>query len=209
MSNRKTNILVASRTLFNQQGFSNVTIRMIAQELKISSGNLNYHYKKREDIFEALYFEMVSEFDKRIEDLTNIEVTIAQVRDDIESSMKRMLDYQFFWTDLYNLQQVSDRVSKHFQGVYQNRIAGCFLLFEKMQQQGLMKASSFKFEYKFLAERMINFGNTWLYNSSLYQKEISTDYITLQSNNLLSLLYPYLTDLGENEYKRLVPDYFK
>ena len=62
MSDRKAKILTTARALFNKEGFSNVTIRMIAQGLEISSGNLTYHYQKREDIFEALYFEMVSEF---------------------------------------------------------------------------------------------------------------------------------------------------
>jgi AcrR family transcriptional regulator len=47
---------------------------MIALELNMSSGNLNYHFKKREDIFEALYFEMVLEFDERIESLRNMDL---------------------------------------------------------------------------------------------------------------------------------------
>ena len=76
---------------------------MIALKMNMSSGNLNYHYKKREDIFEALYFEMVSEFDERVKKLTDIEISIEQIKIDIERSMERMLEYIFFWTDLYNL----------------------------------------------------------------------------------------------------------
>jgi len=40
---------------------------MIAMELGMSSVNLNYHYKKREDILESFYFEIVKSFDKRDE----------------------------------------------------------------------------------------------------------------------------------------------
>ena len=58
MSKKKKLILEAARTLFNERGYSQVTIRMIALELNMSSGNLNYHFKKREDIFETLYFEI-------------------------------------------------------------------------------------------------------------------------------------------------------
>ena len=46
MSKTKQKILDVSKGLFNAKGFSNVTIRMIAQELNMSSGNLNYHLKK-------------------------------------------------------------------------------------------------------------------------------------------------------------------
>jgi hypothetical protein len=68
---------------------------------------------------------------------------------------------------------------------------------------GKMKHFEFKKESHFLIERMIGFSNTWLYNSFLYGKEINEDYIELQSDNFLLMLYPYLTDLGKNEYKDL------
>lgn len=208
MSDKKKLILEASRTLFNEKGYHQVTIRMIALKMEMSPGNLNYHYKKREDIFETLYFEMVSEFDQRIIDLTKIEVSMAQIRSDIDQSMRRMLDYKFFWTDLYNLLMVSDKVKQHFQEVYRKRITGCFLLFEKMKKQNLMRNPSFDLEYDFLAERMVNYGNTWLYSSRLYRNNIMINDIDYQVNTLLSMLFPFLTSEGQREYKILLPEFF-
>ena len=208
MSEKKKMILEAARTLFNERGYSQVTIRMIALELNMSSGNLNYHFKKREDIFESLYFEMVSEFDERIKDLPNTDVSIAQIRNDIEHSMRRMIDYKYFWTDLYNLLVVSDIVKNHFQEVYKNRIDGCLLLFKKMKAQNLMTDSSFKFEHRFLAERMINYGNTWLYSTGLYSSGLEQKAIDNHVNTLLSMLYPFLAPKGQNEFKNLLPDFF-
>lgn len=208
MSKKKKLILEAARTLFNERGYSQVTIRMIALELNMSSGNLNYHFKMRVDIFETLYFEMVSEFDERIKELPNIDVSIAQIRNDIEQSMRRMIEYKYFWTDLYNLLAVSDIVKKHFQEVYKNRIAGCLFLFEKMKAQNLMTDSSFKFEYSFLAERMVNYGNTWLYSTGLYSSRLEQKAIDNQVNTLLSMLYPFLAPKGQNEFKNLLPEFF-
>jgi len=208
MSKKKKLILEAARILFNERGYSQVTIRMIALELNMSSGNLNYHFKKREDIFETLYFEMVSEFDERIKDLPYTDVSIAQIRNDIEQSMRRMIDYKYFWTDLYNLLAVSDIVKKHFQEVYKQRIDGCLLLFEKMKTQNLMTNSSFKFEYDFLAERMINYGNTWIYSTGLYSNSLEQKSIDYQVNTLLSMLYPFLAPKGQNEFKNLLPEFF-
>ena len=208
MNKKKKLILQAAKTLFNERGYSQVTIRMIALKLNMSSGNLNYHFKKREDIFENLYFEMVSEFDERIKNLPNIDVSIAQIRSDIEHSMKRMIEYKYFWTDLYNLLGVSDKVNKHFQEVYKNRIDGCLFLFKKMKSQNLMTDSSFKFEYDFLAERMINYGNTWLYSTGLYSKKKKKKSIDNQVNILLSMLYPLLAPKGQKEFKNLLPELF-
>lgn len=208
MSKKKKLILEAARTLFNEKGFHQVTIRMIALKLNMSSGNLNYHYKKREDIFEALYFEMVSEFDKRIKEVPTIEVSIAQIRNDIEQSMIRMIAYQFFWTDLYHLLTVSDSVKTHFQEVYKKRIEGCIFLFKKMKSEDLMTDSSLKFEYDFLAERMIQYGNTWLYATRLYSNSFDEKKIETQVNTLFSMLYPYLTPKGKKDFKDLLPYFF-
>jgi AcrR family transcriptional regulator len=208
MTHRKSNILSASRLLFNAKGYSHVTVRMIALELKISSGNLNYHFKKREDILEALYFDMVSAFDERVKALGTKALSLKTVKHDILTSLERMVDYRFFWTDLYNLLRLNKKVKSHFEEAYKNRFNGCLLLFDILEKTGVMKPSEFNNERQFLAERMINFSNTLLYNSSLYHEDINKTYLELQSNNLMSMLYPYFTDLGKDEFKNLVPDYF-
>lgn len=208
MLKKKKLILEAARTLFNDKGYNEVTIRMIALKMNMSSGNLNYHYKKREDIFEALYFEMVSEFDERINMLTNIEISLEQVKIDVERSMKRMLDYTFFWTDLYNLLSMNVKVQGHFQEIYKKRIEGCFLLFEKMKEKDLMNGSSFEFEYNFLAERMINYGNTWLYSSRLYPNKLNIYNIDYHVKTFLIMLYPFLTIQGKKEFENLLPELF-
>jgi AcrR family transcriptional regulator len=100
MNNTRKNILNASKVLFNELGYSQVTIRMIALQLKMSSGNLNYHFKKREHILEALYFEMVEVFDQRINQLDEKSSSLCVIKQEIQGSMTRMMEYQFFWTDL-------------------------------------------------------------------------------------------------------------
>ena len=110
MSKTKEKILNTSRILFNELGYGNVTIRMIALKLNMSSGNLNYHFKKREDILEALYFEMVATFDERIANLEQQIPTLNKMQIDIKSSMERMVDYTFFWSDLYNLLSLNKKI---------------------------------------------------------------------------------------------------
>lgn len=208
MNKTKERILKESRALFNELGYTQVTIRMIALRLKMSSGNLNYHFKKREDILEALYFEMVAHFDDRINKLPKTEVSIAQIKKDIQVSMQRMIEYQFFWTDLYTLLNCNAKIKAHFQKVYKQRVDGCYFLFEKLENQNLIKKPQFLSEYKFLTERMISFGNTWLYSAKLYVDTISQKDVQYQVNVLLSMLYPYLTDKGKREYQILEPDLF-
>ena len=69
-------------------------------------------------------------------------------------------------------------------------------------------SNTMKNDVQFLIERMIDFGNTWLYNSFLYQKKINQRYIASQSDKLLFMLYPYFTDSGKSKFKKLVPYFF-
>ena len=63
MANTKDKILKTSVRLFNENGLTNVSLRSIADDMKISVGNLQYHFKKREEIINALYFQMVEDID--------------------------------------------------------------------------------------------------------------------------------------------------
>ncbi len=210
MSNTKENILNISRILFNQKGFKNVTIRMIALELKMSSGNLNYHFKKREDILEALYFEMVASFDQRIENLPKQTITLFKMHQDVHISMSRMVDYMFFWTDLYTLLSISEKITSHFNTVYTYRKNGLSFVLEMFIKNNILKPFKFDFEKTFLIDQVIHFGNTWLYATSLYSiKELTPEYITTQTNSFMFFLYPHLTELGKNEFQKIMPTHFK
>jgi len=201
MKNTKEKILETSRLLFNEFGYNQVTIRMIALKLNMSSGNLNYHYKKREDILEALYFEMVAVFDERVAQLERQKISLSMIKTDIKTSMQRMVLYQFFWTDLYNLLLQNEAIKTHFQNAYKQRKQAYQLLFKMMIQANLLKKENFQSEYDYLIERMISFSNTWLYASSLYQNNTINDvYIDNQANILLTMLFPYLTEVGKVEF---------
>lgn len=205
MKNTKLQILSEARTLFNQKGFSNVTIRMIANELGMSSGNLNYHFKTREAILEALYFEMVEVFDARVASLRTQKITMKSIGNDIYSSLERMQDYRFFWTDLYNLLRLSKTIKAHFSKAYYRRVEGCNYLFHFLINQDLMLSFESTLESDFLIERMIDFSNTWLYNSSVYEKPQNKAYVQKQTHKMLMMLYPYFTSKGKTALKNSFP----
>jgi hypothetical protein len=48
-----------------------------------------------------------------------------------------------------------------------------------------------------------------LNNSFIYERKIDKDYIENQTNNLLAMMYPYLTASGKDQYRKLVPGLFK
>lgn len=53
-TNRKEEIIQSAKKLFNQYGYHRVSMRMIADSLKISVGNITYYFPKKCDILLAI-----------------------------------------------------------------------------------------------------------------------------------------------------------
>lgn len=206
MNKTKKKILDTSRRLFNDLGYSNVTIRMVANELNMSSGNLNYHFRKREDILETLYFEMVKVFDARVKELDDKVISLKYIQTTIESSMMRMIEYRFFWTDLYFLLKTNQKIRTHFEKAKIERTTGYKFVFSFLIKANILKKPSFAEEHSLLIERMIDYSNTWLYASLVYRIRTNDVDLTKESSfQLLSMIYPYLTNRGEKDFRAMFP----
>ncbi|NQX92068.1 MAG: TetR family transcriptional regulator [Flavobacteriales bacterium] len=201
MKNTKSRILDTARIMFNIHGYSNVTIRMIASEMGISSGNLNYHYKTREEILESLYFEMVDVFDQRVNALGEEQITFGSIERDITNSLQRMVDYKFIWTDLFNLTRLNKEIRSHFEIAQGKRKQGYSFLLKYLKEKGWLRDSEYEKEHVFLADIMIGFSNTWIYNSAVYSNKLDSEYLATQTRMMLSMLYPYLTEVGKEHMK--------
>lgn len=60
----KQAIMDTARKLFNEKGFHDTCMRDIAAALNISVGNLTYHYKKKEDLIEAILLQDHQKYQK-------------------------------------------------------------------------------------------------------------------------------------------------
>lgn len=58
MKDTRQEILAAAKELFNQRGYNSVSMQDIADVVGISKGNLTYHFKKKEDLIEAIVLQM-------------------------------------------------------------------------------------------------------------------------------------------------------
>lgn len=144
---------------------------MIAQELNMSSGNLNYHYKTRKELLKKLYFDMVKVFDKRVDNIHEQNLTLQFVSDSMYTSMKRMIAYKFFWADLNGILREDEDIRIHFQKAYQRRLKGSMFLIQTLIDEKKMRLPLFEKEYDFLAKRMINFSDAWLNTIAIYRKK--------------------------------------
>ncbi len=200
MKKTKRKILDAALVLFNEQGVSDTTLRNIAQHIGISQGNLNYHYRLKEDIVEALYFELVEKMDERVAMVDVSQPFLSMVYESTSLVVSGMYEYRFLLRDFYKIMRESDTINNHYAEVQQRRRTEFLALVGAMQQIGQIRVEEFEGEYVRLQERLTIIGNNWINSFESIRAPEVTD-IQYYADLIFECLYPYLTAAGKKEYR--------
>lgn len=207
MKNTKETILSSALQLFNKKGYSNVTIRMIAKDISISPGNLNYHFKNRIEILEALYFQMTAVLENRLDASISKDYDIEVLFEGMLNSMAIMYRYRFIWADLYFLQNESKNIKTHLQQSIQKEVEIWTLLIQKLIHNGYLVAVILKKPNDVFVKRIVDFANTWIFTTALHAKELSDDELVKeQAHYLLLSFYPFFTEKGLQQFEKLQLD---
>ena len=108
----KDKIIEAAVRLYNTKGLSSVTSRHIAADIKISHGNLEYHFPNKEAILFAVYKQMSEEmslyYPKHKEDILNPVQHLYQLLVRLEEFQT---EYKFFCLDLMDICRKYEKVN--------------------------------------------------------------------------------------------------
>jgi len=112
----RTQILVASLSLFNEKGEPNTTTNDIANEADISPGNLHYHFHKKTQLVDALVAEFQADVRRALQPPTNDETTL----DDFWAFLHLLLEvftaYRFLMRDMETLVSNYPNVGRALKG---------------------------------------------------------------------------------------------
>ena len=203
MNETKHKILIKSLKLFNTKGVSNISLRAIADEVGISVGNLQYHFKKREDIVEALYFQLVAEIDTvfvlstddLLKSFLNISIEIYKI----------LYEYNFFFLDFVTITRSNQKIKNHYSKLSKRREVESLKFVAVLIKNGLFREELLKNEYRCLFKRIEVISNFW-FSSILIQADVLTkDSIQEYSILISQSIYPYLTEEAKNQYANIFP----
>lgn len=206
MNETKRKILIKSLKLFNDCGISNVSLRTIADEVGISIGNLQYHFKKREDIIETLYFQLVIKIDSisfiqtdnLLKSFFNISMEIFAI----------LYEYHFFLLDFVTITRRNQKIKSHYAGLSKGREIEFLKVVDILIKNGLFREELLKNEYHNLFKRIEVISNFW-FSSILIQAEVlSKESVEGYSLLISQSIYPYLTDEAKKQYANIFPGQF-
>lgn len=202
MKNTKARILQTALHLFNDLGLPKVTLRTIAKEMGISQGNLNYHFKKREDILEALYHDLVAKIDQLMESMQGSVFSLQHLYDQQAVMMEHFFEYRFFMLDFVQIMREHANIKNHYTQLTELRILQFQGLIQALVELELMRPGEIEDEYKHFHIRLQILNDFWL-SSAITTKTLSKALIPTYSMALFRELYPYLTPKGKTAFQAI------
>lgn len=200
MKNTKESILEVSLSLFNTEGLSQVTLRTIASKMAISQGNLNYHFKKRDDIIETLYFQLVSKIDAHMAEIVTKAPGLESMFSLSALMMESFFEYRFFMLDFVQVMRENEKVKTHYLALTQTREEQFIHLFKGLANTGIMRDELLPNEFLFLYKRFQILGDFWISSAEVTHNQLEKKLLKEYAQVISQSIFPYLTEKGKLEY---------
>ncbi len=204
MKNTKEIILNTALDLFNSEGLSKVTLRTIANKMGISQGNLNYHFKKRDDIINTLYFQLVAQIDGDMSKNQNQAKGLRSLLGLPSMIMESFYDYRFFLLDSVLVMRENKKIRAHYLQLMKKRKSQFLSILEPLIDTQLLRKEILPNEYGFLYKRLQILSDFWISDAEITHSRLNRNMILEYSHLINQAIFPYLTDKGKKEYCSLV-----
>jgi AcrR family transcriptional regulator len=177
-------ILETALTLFNERGYLEVSMRNVSDSLGISVGNLTYHFKKKEDLVEAVVLEQHKNYKKP---------EIPRTLEELDACFRRVLGHQeknaYYFHNYKQLGQISSRVFQIQKKVIQDLRDMIDGAFQNLKSSGLLKTD----ELPGQSENLIRVTLSLCAYGVVFENTNPID-------SIWSLIYPLLTESGRAIY---------
>ncbi len=199
MLSTKQRIILNAQKLFYDYGIANVRLQQIADETRISVGNLAYHFSNKEAIVEAVYQGLIEELSD-ILIINKISPGLNSFDTKFSKLYKFMEKNIFYYTNFWEIKRNYPEVNNEMLNI-NNKI---FLKLKKRiddnVKRGVMRKEEYKGGYILLARVLILSINSWMPQQLLSGKPAKEEDFKKFLWNLIS---PYLTEKGKKEFKTL------
>ena len=205
-------ILEVTLELFNRFGEPNVSTTVISAELKISPGNLYYHYPAKDELINALF----GRYEKGLDDLLHAADDVRNVEDAwlfFHMLFELIWQYRFLYRDLNDLLSKNRKLETHFQHVLKNKARAVQAVLGGLARGSAMKIDAREAEP--VATAMVVVLTYWLSFEYVrdprraLEPESASAALLRGAFHVLSLLLPYLAADQREHLLSLVGNYDK
>lgn len=201
--NKKYDIIKSATLLFNDRGFFNVSIKEIADSIKISPGNLTYHFNKKEDILYAIQHEILVAGNNLILP-TGAYITLAHFEELFTKYYEVQRAYRFYFTEMQYLVMEYPHVIREYSETTSQRFKDARKLVDYYIHSERLKTENEHINHDHLIHSLWMTATFWSLSAPLIS---ASDYEMRKFDTpveaLWCLLIPHLTEKGRKEYNEI------
>lgn len=161
MRDTKKRICDTAARLFNEQGYSAVSLRDIAKNTGITIGNLTYHFRKKEDLLIALVTELQENYSMFFSVDLEGEELLLEILNSFKRAEENRINYKFYFENLGEIACSSEYIKNKLQ-VFQKRLYDYYLLsFQILQRENIIFDDMELVSLHLLACTLVNISASW------------------------------------------------
>ena len=202
MGSTKEKILSAALKLFNKEGVNKVTLRDIAKEISISTGNLAYHYRNKDHIIEAIFRQMKAERDEILGGVQQIP-SLDKIYNQNKYLIALGKKYLFFFVDIVQILRTYPAIGKLHQAYLEQSKLYVKGVLDYSVGSGNMRPEKIEGEYGRLAHTIWMLTTFWLNQLVIRDKKCTLEEEKMLLATIWDLMYPKMTQKGLDNYKKL------
>jgi AcrR family transcriptional regulator len=194
----KERILDGALKLFNENGEGSVTTAQIAEYLKISEGNLWYHFRTKRDIVFELFCRLETEVDKNLSRLPEENLNFRDFIRYAARAFEYLWEYRFLFRDRYDRGKDENAV-KRIRELTVRGQQNVERILDNMHRREMLVLSPE--EARALAINAWIVQSNWLRFLQIREtiREITESHVKEGFAQLIWLFNPYLSDAGKRE----------
>lgn len=190
-------ILQTALNLFNTNGINSVTTRSIATEMKISQGNLQYHYKNVDAVIEALFGNLTEEFNQLVSTLeTGKDLALEELLLSVHQTFPLIYNYRFIFLHFVEIARRIPAIGKKYAAINSQRKIQFMIIIHKLVDAGYFRKDIPEDQYHHLITRLFITADFWLSSNAITGNAKGKNAIKVFTDVFFSNFYPYLTNKG-------------
>jgi AcrR family transcriptional regulator len=201
----KDRILNGALILFNTHGATEVTTNDIARELKMSPGNLYFHYKNKEQIIRELFKKLSQETIK----VWKPQARQAKARqavhliEFVDKNLVLYWMYRFFHRETYILRKKDPELSKLWRRHIKRMGLLMNILYKHWVKAGYMMPIQSKAEIEFVGELLFVASSSFMqfFETGVRAPELKPRTAAKARHHLIRMLLPYLSEATRVQIK--------
>ena len=202
----KERILIGALQLFNANAASEVTTNDIARELKMSPGNLYFHYKNKEQIIRELFKRLGQETILIWKPETKLAKQKSELHliDFIDKNLQLYWKYRFFHRELYTLRKKDPELSKLWRAHLKKLGRIMIVLHKHWVRAGYMSPITSKSEMEFVGELLFVSSNSFMQFFETVDREPNQRTVQKAKRHIMRMLSPYLTGEIRQDFEKYI-----